>query len=109
MKLYEKIPDMEILSGDTLPDFHVQVTGSSSTGCTMECILSKAATPTVAVIAKECTAESGGFTVQLTSEDTSSLLEGSYLLHFRLIKGEFSYRKLIGRVYVHSVAMGGNE
>ena len=109
MKLYEKIPDMEILSGDTFPEFHVQVTGEDPSSCTMKCILSKATAPTTAVVTKECSAETGGFYVQLTSEDTSSLVEGTYLLHFRLIKGELSYRKLMGRVYVHSVAMGGNE
>ncbi len=107
MKFYNEIPDMELMSGDTLPAFHVQVEGTIQSGSTMECIVSRAGALTTAVITKECTAESGGFVVQLTSEDTTSLTEGLYLIHFRLISGGFSFRKLLGKMYVHSVAIGG--
>lgn len=107
MKFYGVIPDMEFLSGDTLPAFHVQVEGTTQSGSTMECIISKAEAPNTAVITKECTAEDGGFAVQLTSEDTTLLTEGLYLIHFRLISGGFSFRKLLGKMYVHSVAIGG--
>lgn len=109
MKFYDKLPDMEFLSGDTLPAFHVQVEGTMQSGSTMECIISKSTAPTTAVITKECTAESGGFVVQLTSEDTTSLIEGTYLIHFRLISDDLSFRKLMGTMYVHSVAVGGDE
>lgn len=109
MKFYDKLPDMEFLSGDTLPAFHVEVEGTIQSGSTMECIVSKSTTPTTSVITKECTAESGGFVVQLTSEDTTSLTEGSYLIHFRLISGDLSFRKLAGTMYIHSVAVGGDD
>lgn len=109
MKFYNEIPDMELLSGDTLPAFHVQVEGTIPSGSTMECIISKSTAPTVAVITKECSTESGGFVVQLTSEDTTSLIEGSYLIHFRLISGDLSFRKLAGMMYVHSAPIGGDD
>ncbi len=109
MKFYNEIPDMEFLSGDTLPAFHVQVEGTIPSGSTMECIVSKSTTTTTSVITKVCTAEEGGFAVQLTSEDTTSLTEGSYLIHFRLISGDLSFRKLAGMMYVHSVPIGGDD
>ena len=109
MKFYNEIPDMEFLSGDTLPAFHVQVEGSDAAGSTMECIVCRSTTPTVAVITKACTPESGGFMVQLTSEDTAPLIEGSYLIHFRLISGDLSFRKLAGMMYVHSAPIGGDD
>lgn len=109
MKFYNKIPDMEFLSGDTLPAFHVQVEGSDVAGSTMECIVCRSTAPTVAVITKACTPESGGFMVQLTSEDTAPLIEGSYQIHFRLMNNGLSLRKLKGNIYVHSVAGGSSN
>lgn len=107
MKFYNEIPDMEFLSGDTLPAFHVQVEAPDAVGSTMECIISRKSSPNVAIITKACTAESGGFLVQLTSEDTTSLVEGNYIIHFRLIKNGLSLRKLVGNIYVHAIAVGG--
>lgn len=107
MKFYNKLPDMECLSGDTLPAFHVQVEGDDSSNCTMELILANCHSPNIAVLTKECTAEQGGFVVQLTSDDTSMLTEDTYFIHFRLIKNGQSLRKLAGEIYVHSVPEGG--
>lgn len=107
MKFYDEMPDFEFLTGDTLPVFHVQVEDVDTNNCTMECIVSRKTTPNVAVIIKECTAEPGGFVVQLTSDDTSALIEGTYLIHFRLVDSGLSLRKLMGQLYVHSVAIGG--
>lgn len=109
MKFYNEIPDMEFLSGDTLPAFHVQVEGSDAAGSTMECIVSRSSALNVAVITKTCTPESGGFMVQLTSDDTAALIEGSYQIHFRLMNNGLSLRKLKGNIYVHSVAGGSSN
>lgn len=109
MKFYNEFKDMECLSGDTLSAFHVQVEADSLTGCTMQVILAESHAPSTAVLTKDCTAEAGGFAVQLTSEDTSSLVEGTYIMHFKLVKEGHSYRKLMGRLYVHSVPTGGSS
>lgn len=109
MKFYSKIQDMECLSGDTLPAFHVQVEADGLTGCTMQIVLAESHPPGTVVLTKDCTAEAGGFAVQLTSEDTSSLTEGTYIIHFKLVKDGLSYKKLVGRLYVHSVAGGDSN
>ncbi len=55
----------------------------------------------------ECALSQGIFRVTLTSEDTKSLGEGVYTLHFRLIDSAgLSYRKLAGKLLVHQVADG---
>ena len=110
MKFYTKLPFMELLSGDTLPTFHVQVEGAELEGCTMKFIISAADSPDTAVISKDCTAEEGGFAVQLTSADTSELTEGTYLMHFCLTNAaSLTFRKLAGKMYVHSVPEGGSQ
>lgn len=106
MRFFNKLPDMECLSGDTLPAFHVQVEGTDMSGCSMELILANSHSPDIAALTKKCTAEKGGFVVQLTSEDTSPLIEDTYIMHFRLIKNGLSLRKLAGELYVHSVPGG---
>lgn len=108
MKFYNKLPDMECLSGDTLPAFHVKVGGADLSGCTMQLILAHRHSPNTAALVKDCTAEAGGFAVQLTSEDTEKLTEDTYLLHFRLTAPNgIDLRKLAGELYVHSVPRGG--
>lgn len=110
MKFYDKLPDMECLSGDTLPVFHVKVEDTDLTGCTMQFILADSGSPGTAVLSKACTSETDGFAVQLTSEDTSSLTEGTYFMHFCLTDANgYNFRKLAGLLYVHSVPEGGAE
>lgn len=108
MIFYDKLPDMECLSGDTLPDFTISVESEDSLeGCRMQLILAKANTPDVCAVCKECDPVEGGFTVQLDSSDTSKLSEDTYDMHFRLISPDGkSYRKLFGSLYVHTAAQG---
>ena len=107
MNFYDKLPDMECLSGDTLPAFHVQVDENVS-GATMQIILARKETPDVAVVIKDCTAETGGFVVQLTNAETKDLLEGTYVMLFELSQDDLKLKKLVGNLYVHRVA-GGAE
>lgn len=107
MKLYDKLPDMECLAGDTLPTFVVSVESGEIIGCRMQVILARTTDLSSEVLCKECTPESGGFSVTLTSEDTEPLAEGMYHIHFRLIGADgMSRRKLSGLFYVHSAAKG---
>lgn len=106
MIFYDKFPDMECLSGDTLPDFTISVeSGDSLESCRMQLILAKVNTPDVCAVCKECDLVEGSFTVQLDSSDTSKLSEGAYDMHFNLISPDGkSYRKLFGSLYVHTAA-----
>jgi hypothetical protein len=97
---------MECLSGDTLSTFHVQVTGENTSGATMNVIIAKKQSPDVAVVTKACTPEEGGFVVQLTSDETTDLLEGTYVMIFEMLKDDLRFKKLIGNLYVHRVAGG---
>lgn len=108
MNFYEKLPDMECLSGDTLPAFHVQVDEDVS-GATMQIILARKETPDVAVVIKDCTAETGGFVVQLTSDETADLVEGTHIVLFELTQNGKKLRKLVGEIYVHRVAGGADS
>ena len=108
MRFYEKLPDMECIIGDTLPEFNISVDGETSlSGCTMQLIVADSKAPETAVICKECTAVTGGFKVILTSEETA-LLSGEtvYFMHFRLIKNGLSYRKLRGCLTTKSAPEG---
>lgn len=106
MRFYNKLPDMECLSGDTLPVFQVKVEGANASTLSMQVILANSKTPNIAALVKVCTATSDGFAVQLTSEDTSKLTEGTYIIHFRLDENGLSMRKLVGELFVHSVPVG---
>lgn len=110
MTFYSKIPDMECLSGDTLPEFEVEVEvgdGGDLSGCSMQVIVAEFDQPQTAVICKDCTPTETGFSVTLTSEDTSKLKEKTYDIHFRLVdQAGNSYRKLFGTLYVHTAARG---
>ncbi len=110
---YDKLPDMRCIAGDTLPTFVVSVDADSLTGCRMQLIVAKSSDPTTAVICKECElVEVDGeecFAVTLTSEDTGTLSEGIYILHFRFIGADgLDYRKLCGQMYVSAAAKGAD-
>lgn len=108
MIFYDKFPDMECLSGDTLPDFTISVDSEGSlAGCKMQLILANSHTPDICAVCKECTLTDDGFTVQLDSFDTKKLAEDTYDIHLRLITPDGkSYRKLSGSLYVHTAAQG---
>ena len=111
MIFYDKIPDMECLSGDTLPDFTISVESEDSlAGCRMQLILADSHTPDRCVLCKECTPTEDGFSVQLDSTDTKSLPEKTYNIHFRLLTPDGrSFRKLSGSLYVHTAAQGDDQ
>ncbi len=107
MRFYDKLPDMECLSGDTLGIFRIDPETGSFSGCRMQIIVARLDSPDYSEICKECDFEDGGFSVQLTSEDTEKLREGTHFVHFRLVDSSgLSYRKLAGRLYVHKAAEG---
>lgn len=108
MRFYDVLPDMECISGDTLPEFEVSVeTAESLDDYSMELILSQEGSPEDPVICKECTRTDKGFTVQLDSADTGTLRKGTYFMHFRLFdENGKSYRKLAGSLYVRASAKG---
>jgi hypothetical protein len=102
---------MTCIAGDTLPTFIVSVEADSLEDCRMQLILAKSSDPTMAAICKECELEDVDgeecFTVTLTSEDTSTLTEGIYRMHFRFIGADgLDRRKLYGDIYVTSAARG---
>ena len=107
--LYDKLPDMECLSGDSIGTFRISPKSGSFDGCRMQIIVARRDSPLSAVICKECTMDSDGFAIQLTSEETSRLTEGTHVIHFRLVDGNgLSYRKLAGYLYVHQTAQGAS-
>ena len=107
MRFYDKLPDMECLSGDTLRTFIISPKSGSFSGCSMQLIVARQNSKLSAIICKKCTPESGVFKVQLTSEDTSKLTEGTHIIHFRLVDSSgLSHRKLVGQLYVHQAAKG---
>ena len=108
MKFYEKLPDMECIVGDTLPEFNISVSDENLSNCRIQVILADSKNPETAVLCKECTAVTGGFKVILTSEDTANLTGGTtYFMHFRLINSDgLSYRKLHGCLIARAVPKG---
>ena len=102
MKLYNEIPDMECLSGDTL-DFEVDVDGLSElTSPTMRCTVSKRGVENSILVNKACTAKQDGtgYTVTLDSSDTENL-KGAYWMDFILTAGGTKYKKLRGCIVVY--------
>lgn len=107
MKCFEELPEIECLSGDTLPQFFISPSTGTFDGCRMELIAAGEKTRGTALLCKECKADNKGFTVRLTAEDTSLLGEGSYLVHFRLIgRDGLDYRKLTIKLRIHNAAKG---
>lgn len=108
MIFYDKLPDMECLSGDTLPDFTISVDSDNDlSGCRMQLILARYNAPETCVVCKECKPINGGFTVCLESSDTVKLGEDTYDMHFCLITPDGKlYRRLAGSLYVHTAAQG---
>jgi hypothetical protein len=107
--LYDTIPELKCIQGDTLPAFNVTVTGASSlSGCTMLLIMSRHSPPNTAVLTKSCPLSDDTFSVVLDSTDTASLVEDLYDIHFRLVDPQgLSHRKLCGQLYVSAVPQGG--
>ncbi|MDE5564040.1 MAG: hypothetical protein K2I93_02700 [Oscillospiraceae bacterium] len=104
LRFYDELPDMECLSGDTLPAFTIGV-DADTTGCSMQLILAERDGDQV--VYKDCTQVDGGFSVQLTSAETAGL-SGVYELHFSMTDGNgLVYRKLTGVLTVHPAPKGG--
>ena len=101
---YDKIPDMEFLAGDTLDTFVIETDTDVLSEATMYLIISAGSNPVEAIVSKQCSQTAATtFEVQLTSADTEILSEGEYNLDFVLqFSSGNSYKKLHGKVYVHS-------
>lgn len=106
IRFYDKIPDMEIIAGDTLRPFSVTVSEESLNDASMNLILSLRSNPVEAALTKACTPSGSTFSVQLTSSDTSGLNEGEYIMEFALTLNGNCYKKLRGSVYVHGSTGG---
>lgn len=110
MKFYDTFPDMECLSGDTLPEFSVEVETADELGeCSMQLIVSKNGASGTAALTKNCVLTETGFAVQLNNIDTTNLGKGDFLLVFSLTDANGNdYRKLCGRLSVRSLSSGGS-
>lgn len=106
-RFYDRIPNLECLSGDTLDVFNVHVNDFGDlTGCTMQVLLEDQKAIGNAAFVKTCDPVEGGFQVQLTSTDTEKL-NGVYNMHFCMKDAESrSYRKLAGILYIRRTAQG---
>lgn len=106
IKFYDSIPDMEWLQGDTLPEFYIGIENASAFS-ELSLILESPEFPEQTVLTKEGTASDGGFTVQLTSEDTQNL-SGVYRYHICLTDNNgLKYKKITGILNIIPVAKGG--
>lgn len=112
MRFYDKLPDMECLTGDSSPVFNIEVeTEYDLSECSMYMVLARATDPTSAVVTKQCqfstdeTYSEGVFQVQLSSSDTASLSEGLYSLYFSLhTPDSLKHKKLYGNIYIRASA-----
>lgn len=113
MKVYEEIKDIEFNIGDTLPQFDISVDvedGTSLEDCTMNLVISSNTNVTTPIITKNCTVDSEDdtlFHVQLTTDETTKLTEGTYTMYFILIDtDDKEYKKIICSLYAHSAPRG---
>ena len=107
IQFYQKLPEMECLAGDTLPEFLIRTSLDDVSGCTMQLIIEDQKTPGAVALSKNCSLSDEVFHVQLTSEDTAGLL-GVYRLHLCMTdSGGLKYRKLAGTLIVRQTALGG--
>lgn len=108
ISFYDRLPDMECLSGDTLPEFIIEIEGDIPAGSTLQLILARSDDPTDTVVVKEAAKTAEGYKVQLTSDDTLALYEGVYFITFRLSDDNtgLRYLKLRGSLYVRATAQG---
>ncbi len=113
MKLYNEMPTLEILAGDTLPAFTISVETISAdgttadadlTGCAMYLIVAQQGKELEPVITRLCDKTDTGFAVQLNSADTDGM-SGMYGMHFALYSGEnLIYKKIAGNLHVTAAA-----
>lgn len=98
---YNVIPEMHLLSGDTLPAFTVHIIDAEITeNMTMKMILSQQHLPGLTVLEKEMTRVGDGFTAVLETSDTQAL-HGAYWLDLVLSDGQkCQYKKLRGALIV---------
>lgn len=116
-KFYKEFEPMECLQGDTLPEIYVSVEDAEN--CSMCAILENPAIPGSVVLSKTCSIKAASddseghtvtiFAVQITSEDTKSLV-GTYRLTFWLTdENNRTYVKLTGTLTVSQVAQKGES
>ncbi len=113
MKLYNEIPTLEILAGDTLPTFAISVetiaedgtaAAADLTGCAMYLIVAQQGKELEPVLTRLCSTANGGFSVRLNSADTAGM-SGMYSMHFALYSGDnIIYKKLAGNLHVTAAA-----
>lgn len=105
MKIYQEIPDLEILAGDTPPQIHITVTGTSLTGLTAAARIIPARAPNTTIRTITCSAAEDGFNVQLASTDTIGL-DGVYYLDVTISGTNVQYKRLRGTLIVRKSAGG---
>lgn len=103
LRFYDEIPEMTFFAGDTLPAFTIEVEADSLENCTMQMIISRLNPSGNAIISKNCLRTENCFTVQLTSNETKNLKEGTYRIYFVMTDGNgLEYIKLSGLACVRS-------
>lgn len=102
LKLYDTIPDMECLQGDTLPSFEIELDEDAPTGGDMYLLISKKNDPAHSIVQKKGTYDSTNekYIIEIDGTETASLLEGTYLLNFILVLDGCNFKKLTGSLYV---------
>ena len=105
-RFYDKLPDMECLSGDASPVFNIEAeTEYELSECVMYMVLVRDTDPTSAVITKECEFYNNIFSAQLSSSDTAGLAEVSDSLYCSLhTPDDMKHKKLYGHLYVRASA-----
>lgn len=104
---YNKIPEMECLSGDTLDTMEITVEGIENlTSPSMRAQISKRNAENSIVVNKACTLMKDdednptGFSVTIDSDDTAQL-RGAYWLDFILSDNGLHYKKMRGCLVVY--------
>ena len=102
LKLYDTIPDMECLQGDTLPSFEIELDEDTPTGGDMYLLISKKTDPAHSIVQKKGTYDSTNdkYIIEVEGTDTAVLLEGTYVLNFVLVLDGCNFKKLSGKLYV---------
>lgn len=108
---FDELPAMECFSGDTLPAFHIVPEGITlANSATMVLLLEDHKTPGAVALSKSCslvddTVYGKHFYTKLSSSDTSVLC-GTYRLHFILTQSGAEYEKLTGTLHVRQKVRG---
>lgn len=93
---------MECLQGDTLPSFEIELDEEAPTGGDMYLLISKNTDPAHSIVQKKGTYDSTNdkYIIEVSGNDTASLLEGSYVMNFIYVLEGSNFKKLSGSLYV---------